>query len=115
MGGRANALLIVGSDGVTVALLIKFQRHLSKPGGRKGGGTAAGMGLVESLLAPSSYEARIDVERQGQLQAPVPSQTTRRTASMWPCMTMAFPIEWSSTPTFLDAKIQLSTRTLNGG
>ena len=72
MDWLGNALLIVGFAGVVVGLLIMFQRHLSKPGGRKGTGAAAGMGLMESLFAPSSYEARIELERQGQKQAPAP-------------------------------------------
>lgn len=72
MDWLGNALLIVGFAGVIIGLLVLFQRHLSKPGGRKGTGAAAGMGLLESLFAPSSYEARIELERQGQKQAPAP-------------------------------------------
>ncbi|MHA7304845.1 hypothetical protein ACX80E_06325 [Arthrobacter sp. TMN-49] len=67
-----NALLLAGFAGIVVASLIMFQRHLTKPGGRTGTGGAAGIGLMESLFAPSSYEARIELERQGQQQAPAP-------------------------------------------
>ncbi|ALV47095.1 hypothetical protein MB46_17995 [Arthrobacter alpinus] len=67
-----NTVLIVGVAGVVVSSLVAFQRHLAKPGGRTGTGGAAGIGLMESLFAPSSYEARIELERQGQMQAPAP-------------------------------------------
>lgn len=72
MDWLGNALLIVGFAGVVVGFLVMVQRHLSKPGGRKGTGASAGMGLMESLFAPSSYEARIELERQGQKQAEAP-------------------------------------------
>lgn len=67
-----NTVLIVGFAGVVIGSLVVFQRHLSKPGGRTGTGGAAGIGLMESLFAPSGYEARIELERQGQKQAPAP-------------------------------------------
>ncbi|WP_146233382.1 hypothetical protein [Arthrobacter psychrolactophilus] len=72
MDWLGNALFIVVFVGVIVGVLINFQRHLAHPGGRKGTGAAAGLLSVESRFAPSSYEARIDLERQGQLQAPAP-------------------------------------------
>lgn len=72
MDWLGSALLIVGFAGVVLGLLIMFQRHLSRPGGRKGTGATVCMGLMESLFAPSSYEDRIELERQGQKQAPAP-------------------------------------------
>lgn len=68
-----NALILLTFTALVVCGLTAFQRHLRKPGGRKGTGGSAGLGLVESLFAPSSYEARLELERQGQKMAPAPS------------------------------------------
>lgn len=68
-----NALIVLALTAVCVWGLVAFQRHLRKPGGRKGTGGSAGLGLMESLFSPTSYEARLELERQGQKQAPAPA------------------------------------------